>query len=267
MSSTTPQSHILILGSGIVGSALAHTLSLSPSLTTTTKITVLSPPLSQKSTSTSLAPGLVGQLNALPALTSLAKSSVSTYLTLSLPSGGFSQTGGLEIASTAEGIKTLEERAEQAREAGLEARLLSSEEVAGLAPQFHDVDGVSKGLYFPSDGVAEPERIVEAFQTSARSRGVEFLEGSAQSIVHSAGVVTGVQTPNGFIGASKVIVASGIWSASLLKGLLHLPVIPVAHPYIYGPSRPAREKKTPFIRWPEKMVYARDHGECEGFGT
>lgn len=262
MSPSTPPTRILILGSGIVGSALAHTLS---TLTTppSHSIRVLSPP--DYKTSTSLAPGLIGQLNALPALTTLAKASVKAYL--SLPPGCFSQVGGLEIASTPEGIATLEARLKLAQEAGLEARILEGEEVAELAPQFHQNDGVSKALYFPTDGVAEPSRIVDAYQASARANGVTFLSGTALSIERTNGVVTGVLTPTGILPADEVIVASGIWTSALLADLLHLPIIPVAHPYIHGSPRPVRGKPTPFVRWPERGVYARDHGACEGFGT
>ncbi|OBT94287.2 hypothetical protein VE01_07810 [Pseudogymnoascus verrucosus] len=259
-----PPTRILILGSGVVGSSLAHVLSTS-SLPPSTTIQVLSPPLTTLTTSTSLAPGLVGQLNALPALTTLAKASVKAYLTL--PPGAFSQAGGLEIASSAEGIKILEERLEKAREAGLEARLVDSEEIAKLSPQFHVKDGVSRGLYFPTDGVAEPSRIVEAYQASARANGVEFIEAIALGIKHLNGVVKGINTSAGFISADKIIVASGIWSAELLKDILHIPVIPVGHPYLHGAPRPERGEKSPFVRWPEKGVYGRDHGACEGFGT
>ncbi|OBT65626.1 hypothetical protein VE03_05544 [Pseudogymnoascus sp. 23342-1-I1] len=272
MSPPEPPTRILILGSGILGSALAAHLSdfhdhyPIPGFT----VQVLSPPSTHEpsiahKSSTSLAPGLIGQLNALPPLTTLAKTSVQEYLTL--PPGCFSQVGGLEIANTPEGIATLEQRLEQALAVGLEARLLDSEEVAGLAPQFHQPDKGAKGLYFPTDGVAEPERIVDAYQASARARDVEFIEATALGIKHLNGVVVGVRTTTGIIGADKVIVASGIWTPKIVEDLIHLPVIPVAHPYIHGPARPARAKETPFVRWPEKSVYARDHGACEGFGT
>ncbi|OBT52056.1 hypothetical protein VE04_07497 [Pseudogymnoascus sp. 24MN13] len=242
MTVPNPPPRILILGSGVVGSSLAHVLSTS-SFPPGTTIQVLSPPLATLTSSTSLAPGLIGQLNALPALTTLSKASVKAYLTL--PPGAFSQAGGLEIASTPGGIKILEERAKLARDAGLEAR----------------------GYTSPQTASTEPSRIVEAYQASARANGVEFISATALGIKHLNGVVKGVNTSAGFIGADKVIVASGIWSADILKDLLHIPVIPVGHPYLHGAPRPERGEKSPFVRWPEKGVYGRDHGACEGFGT
>lgn len=64
------------------------------------------------------------------------------------------------------------------------------------------------------------------------------------------------------------MLACGIWGPALAG--LDLPLVPVEHPYVYGPSRgpagcpPAR---MPFVRWPERHVYARDHGDRLGLGS
>lgn len=42
---------------------------------------------------------------------------------------------------------------------------------------------------------------------------------------------------------------------------------PVAHPYVHGPPHAPAPVKTPFVRWPEHHVYARDHGDRLGLGT
>tara|TARA_R110002060_G_scaffold15919_6_gene22154 strand:+ start:687 stop:1088 length:402 start_codon:yes stop_codon:yes gene_type:complete len=77
-----------------------------------------------------------------------------------------------------------------------------------------------------------------------------------------------ITTDLGTLQAKTVVVATGIWTQELLKSLdIALPIIPVAHPYAYGPSRPVREIKQPFVRWPERHIYARDHGEVDGFGS
>jgi len=51
-----------------------------------------------------------------------------------------------------------------------------------------------------------------------------------------------------------------------------LPLTPVAHPFLYGPLHdvPLRSSGpvgSPFVRWPEHHVYARDHGDRLGLGT
>ena len=110
-------------------------------------------------------------------------------------------------------------------------------------------------------------RSVDAYQASARANGAAFLSIKALGIEHSNGAVTGVNTPTGTLPADKVIVASGIWAPAIVEPLIHLPLIPVAHPYVHGATRPVRAKSSPFVRYPEKSVYARDHGDNDGFGS
>ncbi|TIA46148.1 FAD dependent oxidoreductase [Aureobasidium pullulans] len=83
--------------------------------------------------------------------------------------------------------------------------------------------------------------------------------------------VTGVLLDSGeTISCSKLVLATGIWTASLLQkssGIPSVPVVPVSHPYIYSRDRDHEVSPTPFMRWPESHVYARDHGARYGVGT
>jgi glycine/D-amino acid oxidase-like deaminating enzyme len=255
------QERIIIVGAGIVGSFIAKLLSEKSA----SQITVIDKSLNPLLGSTGHAPGFVGQLNVHPTLTSLARSSVASYLQIP---GGFDQVGGLEIASTVEGIETLEDRLNLAKNAGLPAEIISSQEAERLAPRFHSVDERSKALYFPSDGTANAGEIVSFCQAEARSRGAIFMEASVESINVENGKIKGVRTSQGNVEASTVIVATGIWTQNLLNGQgVDLPIIPVGHPYVHGPERSRISQKTPFVRWPENHVYARDHGTFDGFGS
>jgi glycine/D-amino acid oxidase-like deaminating enzyme len=68
--------------------------------------------------------------------------------------------------------------------------------------------------------------------------------------------------------ADDVVLAGGIWGQQVaaLAGV-HLPLVPVAHPYVHGPLRPPVAHSSPFVRWPAAHVYARDHGDRLGLGT
>lgn len=91
----------IIIGAGIVGSALAYFLSQgSPD----PDILVFDRSISDVVGSTGYAPGFIGQYNEKPSLTKLAIDSVEEYTKLNT---GFSRVGGLELASTDAGIKTL----------------------------------------------------------------------------------------------------------------------------------------------------------------
>jgi glycine/D-amino acid oxidase-like deaminating enzyme len=257
-----PQHRIVIIGAGIVGSALAAYISeFSKSQI------VLDISLDSLQGSTGHAPGFVGQLNELAPLTQLAKQSVLEYRKIP---DGFNTVGGLEIVSTPEGTASIERRYQLAQEQFLPAKILASTEIVKLAPQWHQEDPLrpSKGLYFPSDGTANPSTIIDFYRQTATTQGVVFLEAAAHSLIQENNRITGVHTSAGMLKADCVIVATGVWTARLLKTLgIELPIIPVAHPYVRGPARPARLCSSPFVRWPEQHVYARDHGSFDGFGS
>lgn len=160
------------------------------------------------------------------------------------------------------------ERGKSARESGLRAEMVTAERVGEIAPDFCGGEK-GKGLWFPDDAVAEPMRIVEFFLAGAKACGVNFLAEELLSIqaCSSSGKYT-ITTPSRTLHPDTVILATGVWTPKILRGLgIELPIIPVGHPYAHGPERERRSTKQPFVRWPEKMVYARDHGDRDGFGS
>ncbi|KAL4761045.1 NAD(P)/FAD-dependent oxidoreductase [Aspergillus foveolatus] len=251
---------VVIVGGGIVGSALAYFLSLSND---GKKVAVIERDFSRLNGSTGYAPGFVGQFNESEVLTRLAIDSVWEYLKVP---GGFDQVGGLEVATSAAGVEKLRWRLETARERGLKAELISAQRAAEMAQDLVKGDNVS-ALYFPADGTANPAAITGYFQSEARARGVEFLEGDVSEVCRGSGRVKGVMTFSGFIPAERVVLATGIWARSLCDFEVPIPVISVAHPYMYGEYREPKPYKSPFVRYPEHHVYVRDHGPFFGLGS
>ncbi|KAH7400424.1 N,N-dimethylglycine oxidase [Cadophora sp. MPI-SDFR-AT-0126] len=262
----SPAGRTVIIGGGIVGSALAYYLSQNAN---ELQIVLIDASQSNPQGSTAYAPGLVGQLNSIGHLTQVAKESVKAYIKIP---DAFDPVGGLEIASTEAGIVELHHRRELAHAAGLPAKIISSEEASKIAPHFHGQDSQSQALFFSSDGTANAPEIAQYYQVEAKSNGVMVLEAKVSSIASNPSSRVDcpftITTDLGHLEAKTVIVATGIWAQALLKSLdIALPIIPVAHPYAYGPSRPIRHIKQPFVRWPERHIYARDHGEFDGFGS
>lgn len=269
-STSTPR--IFIVGGGIVGSALAYFLSESLS---DKQVVVLDKSISSLVGSTSLAPGFVGLLNASTVLTRLAKDSVAEYS--SIP-GGFEAVGGLELASTPEGVKTLRERLGYAKQAGLPAEIVTAEDATCLAPDFVKPAEVKRGLYFPTSGTANPGVLTAHFKERAQRNGVLFVEVAVTGLEMDNGVIAGISTSKGPLrtASDTVVLATGIWTQQILSSttssspITHtpIPIIPVAHPYTYTSLRPRRQGRPyPFVRWPEHHVYARDHGNRDGLGS
>ncbi|GFF74417.1 dimethylglycine oxidase [Aspergillus lentulus] len=268
-------SRTIIIGGGIVGASLAFYLSTKSAH----HIVLIDKDLQTQLGSTGHAPGFVGQLNESSVLTRLAQDTVSDYL--SIP-GGFNTVGGLELTSTPSGLETLRRRRDLAKEAGLPAELVEPEEAASLAPNFVDGSSVAGGLFFASDGTADAKVITSYYLEHARDRGVDFLEaavtgfGTKKGDDENIARIATIRTKDGDIDSenSIVILATGIWTSSLLSTghsspitQLPIPIVPVAHPYTFTRPRPPRAgKPSPFVRWLDHHVYARDHGDRDGMG-
>lgn len=265
MSNNTHQNLTIIIGAGIVGSSLAYFLSES---TSKANILVLDRSLSTIAGSTGYAPGFIGQYNEKPSLTKLAIESVKDYAKLAT---GFVRNGGLEMASSDAGIKMLHSRLEACRKFGLPAQLLDEKEIQALGLPIADLSSEAKALFFPDDGVAEPKVLCSAYRDMAASNGVNFKEASVSEIAVEDNSIIGVILEDGeVVPCQKLVLATGVWTASLLQkssAIPFVPVVPVSHPYVYAEDRQHYVPPTPFMRWPESRVYSRDHGSRYGVGT
>jgi glycine/D-amino acid oxidase-like deaminating enzyme len=170
------QERIIILGAGIVGSALSYNLS-----TRLPSSQIITLDLSSYSSagSTAIAPGLVGQLNTIHHLTAMAKESVEAYSKIPI---GFQQVGGLEIANTKDGIAELAKRMELAKGNGLEAEMLSSSGISKVAPDFYVEDESSIGLFFAGDRTANPMAVVGYYQEQAKHQGVILVPAKVSAM-------------------------------------------------------------------------------------
>lgn len=263
---------IVIVGAGIVGAAIAAGLSAVDGITVTV---IEQGPPERLPGSTGHAPGFVGVLGDSPLLTGLAKASVAAYDSMAVNGvNGFSRVGSIEIAMTAPAERLLERRYRMAQEAGLTVHLIEPEEAHTLAPSLIDPAPVRRGLHFPTDGTARASIITTALRARSEDLGARYINSQLVTGFGFTGDrLTSVQTSDTSIAADDIVIAAGIWSPLIAEMTgFRLPLIPVEHPYIYGlprarnqPPRPAAT--TPFIRWPEHHVYARDHGARFGLGT
>ncbi|PGH35979.1 sarcosine dehydrogenase [[Emmonsia] crescens] len=274
------ENSIFIVGGGIVGTSLAYYLSKSTAPENgNPKIVVLDKSLSSMLGSTNYAPGFVGQYNDSTIETKLAVDSVREYRTVP---NGFDVVGGMELAATNPGVERLKQRCSSALAAGLPSEMIAVEKAAALAPDFVKTDNIKAALHFASDGTANPGVITSYFRQKAVENGAYFVQAGVMEFeTGDDGMIKTISTSEGPLNvdsSSSIVLATGIWTRFLLNDASSgtgkpitkspIPIIPVAHPYTFTPTRAAREGPPyPFVRWPEQSVYARDHGTNDGMGT
>ncbi|MDP9298349.1 MAG: FAD-binding oxidoreductase [Actinomycetota bacterium] len=98
---------------------------------------------------------------------------------------------------------------------GVDARLLSPDEAAELAPGI-SLEGVVGATYCPDDGIADPAGLTQGYATLARRAGAELRLGIDVGRIETAGGrVTGLTTTGGSIDTSVVVNAAGPWAGTL----------------------------------------------------
>ncbi|MCG5213860.1 FAD-dependent oxidoreductase [Streptosporangium soli] len=269
-----PVPHVLIIGAGIVGCALADELTERG----WTEVTVLDQgPLFTTGGSSSHAPGLVFQTNPSKTMTEFAAYTVGKYSGLTLDGRWcFRQVGGLEVATTPERWADLSRRQGWAASWGVEGRILSAAECLKLYPLL-DGERVRGGYHVPSDGLASSPRAAEAQARRAMGRGARFLGGhEVTGFTRAGGRITGVETSEGGFAADVVVMCAGFWGARLaaLTGLT-VPLLPLAHQYARTGPVPALaataderlEAVLPILRHQDRDLYFREHVDRIGIGS
>ena len=137
---------------------------------------------------------------------------------------GYYNRGLLMLYQTKEIEKEEIEAAHLANECGIEAKVLSPEEVQQLEP---DVNvKVRGGVYFPGDAHLTPQVLMTELIAHLTKSGVEFISdtGVVDFKVENS-KITSLLTQTGDYKFDEVILAAGSWSAALGKKLnLSLPM-------------------------------------------
>ena len=128
---------------------------------------------------------------------------------------GYRRKGNLRLARTEPEVEIIREIVATQQRAGLDLRLLeSNDEVREIAPAVAPT--VLAASFCPTDGHADPQATVAAFQRAAKRHGAVFRLGeNVRSIELSKGAVTGVTTDAGRIDCCACLVAGGVRSNDL----------------------------------------------------
>jgi glycine cleavage system aminomethyltransferase T/glycine/D-amino acid oxidase-like deaminating enzyme len=270
----TPTPRVVIIGAGIVGANLADELA-SRGWTNTTVLE--QGPLHLAGGSSSHAPGLVFQTNASKTMSEFAGYTVEKLLSLSADGAScFNQVGGLELATTEARLAELHRKLGYATSWGIEARIIDADECEKHYPLLGR-GKVLGGLHVPSDGLASSARAVRLLIDRSAAAGVTFAGSTTViGIEHLGGRVTGVRTEDAVIPADIVVSCAGFWGPKIgaMVGMA-VPLLPLAHQYVT--TTPLAELKgrntlpngaqLPILRYQDKDLYYREHGDRIGIGS
>jgi glycine/D-amino acid oxidase-like deaminating enzyme len=125
------------------------------------------------------------------------------------------RTGFIRLVPEPE-IERLRRNVEMQRGLGVDAHVLSRQELQDVAPAW-DFSDVSAGAYEPNSGYGDGAGVAGDLLLRAREAGVEYRPGTAVEALLLAGDrVRGVALRDGAVAAPQVVVATGPWCGPLL---------------------------------------------------
>jgi len=251
------QARVVIIGGGITGCSIAYHLT-----TMGWTDVVLLDKGELTSGATFHAAGLVGQLRSSVNITKMLKYSIELYSRLEEETGqhtGWSEVGGLRIASSKDRMEELRRSAAMAKTFGLPMELISPEEACNLFPVM-EKKGIVGAANLPTDGQIDPSGVTYALAKGARDRGATiYTETRMTGITLKNGAVDEVLTEKGNIKTEIVVNAAGIWAPEIGKMVgVSIPIIPMEHQYIITKPVKGVRKGMPTMRDPDLLVYFRE---------
>ncbi|UWQ24549.1 FAD-dependent oxidoreductase [Leisingera aquaemixtae] len=262
MSDLPNKARVVIIGGGVIGCSVAYHL---------TKLgwkdVVLLERKQLTSGTTWHAAGLIGQLRASSNMTKLARYSAELYLGLEEETGvatGMRQVGSVSAALTHERLEELYRSAAMARAFGVPVEELSPTEVKERYEHIN-LDGVTGGVWLPTDGQADPANIALALAKGARQRGALVKERiKVTGIAKQGRRVTGVDWASddggaqGHIEADIVVNCAGMWGREVgrMAGV-NVPLHACEHFYIVTEGIEGLTQM-PVLRVPDECAYYKE---------
>ena len=256
-----PQSaQVVVIGAGIVGNSLVQHLAR---LGWRDIVQIDKGPLPNPGGSTGHASNFIFPVDHSREITDLTLDSVRQYQELDV----FTQCGGIEIARTEERMEELRRRMSSAKAWGIEAELITPEQVQERVP-FIDISEIIGAFWTPSVGVVDSLRAGTLMREEAMAAGaltvVPNVEVTGMDVVD--GALRGVRTDQGDIACDTVVIACGVWSPHLaaMAGA-SIPLTPAVHQMIsVGPipqlAALEGEISFPIVRDMDSLCYERQHG-------
>jgi heterotetrameric sarcosine oxidase gamma subunit len=264
MSEIPEHASAVIIGAGIVGNSLAYHLAR---LGWRDLVLADQGPMPNPGGSTGHASNFIFPIEYSKMMMELTRDSTAQYQEL----GVFIQSGGIEVARTAERMEELRRRCTQAKAWGIPAEVVTPERVRELVP-FLDADVILGGAYFPTVGVVDSLRAGTLMREQAKQMGALTVLAGAEVLgieTVADGVrprVCAVRTSAGRIETERVVICCGVWSPRIARMAgARLPLTPIVHQMIsVGPialfTGTPGEISYPIVRDVDENMYERQHG-------
>lgn len=223
-------SHVVVIGCGVVGAAIAYELSRVPRL----KVTVLdrqNPAQGATSAALGVIMGAISK-KVKGRAWQLRQTSMQRYETLipelesltktKIP---FNRQGILRLCLTGEKMSKWEDLAQVRESQGLPLKILHPSQVRSQYPQLGELDTLIGAVYSPQDRQVHPVSLTQALVGAAQRQGVTFQfdvtveKFDSSTAQNSQKSVTAVRTTRGDLTADWVVVAAGLGSTPLTAEL------------------------------------------------
>jgi glycine cleavage system aminomethyltransferase T/glycine/D-amino acid oxidase-like deaminating enzyme len=251
---------VVVIGAGIVGNSLAYHLTR---LGVSDIALVDKGPMPNPGGSTGHASNFIFPVDHSKEMTALTLESMRQYKDLDV----FIESGGIEIARTAERMQELTRRVASAKSWGIEpVELLTPGQVKDLVP-FINEQLILGGFFTPGAGVVDSLRAGTVMRERAVASGMTVLANTeVLGIDVEERRVRRVRTTKGDLDADLVVIACGAWSPRIARMAgASIPLTPMVHQMIdIGPA-PRFANTTKLIEYPivrdmDTNMYERQEG-------
>src|SRR5713226_2495511 len=211
VSATPTQANVVVIGAGIVGNSMAYHLAR---LGWKDIVLIDKGPLPNPGGSTGHASNFIFLTDHSKEMTLFTLDSVKQYKEL----GVFTQSGGIEVARTAERVDELKRRMASSKAWGIEAELVSPAEVKRLVPYINE-QIILGGFSTPGIGTVDSLRGGTLMREKAQAMGALVVAPGTEvtGIDVENGRVRRVRTDTGDTETEYVVITSGIWSPRIAR--------------------------------------------------
>lgn len=251
------QAEIVIVGGGIIGASIAYHLARLG------KTDVVLLERGQLTSGTTWhAAGLVNQLRSTHTMTDLCRYGASLFAALKDETGqetGFRRTGSLPVARTPERLTEIARLISLGKTFGVEAHMLSLEEIKQLHPLV-DTSRIVGGAFIPGDGSTNPIDTTQALAKGARNLGARILEGvTVTGFSTENATIKSVVTDRGTIACETAVLCAGAWTRDIGKlAGVNVPLYAAEHMYVLTEAHKEIRPNLPVIRDTDGYIYIKE---------